>query len=64
VLARYREAGIGRQLVQEAVTRARSRFDRLRLRAEEKGPARLYESLGFRPCRGIADCTHVMEWYC
>ena len=62
VVARYRRAGIGRRLVEEAIARARDRFDRLRLRGEEEGPARLYESLGFRPCRGLPDCTHVMEW--
>lgn len=61
VLADRRGSGIGRRLVGEAVARARGRFDRLRLRAEEMGPARLYESLGFRPCRGVPDCTHIME---
>jgi GNAT superfamily N-acetyltransferase len=62
VLADYRGAGIGRRLVEEAISRARGRFESLRLRAEEQGPARLYESLGFCPCRDIPDCTHVMEW--
>jgi GNAT superfamily N-acetyltransferase len=61
VLADYRRGGIGRRLVELAISRARGRFESLRLRAEEEGPARLYESLGFRPCRGIPDCTHVME---
>jgi GNAT superfamily N-acetyltransferase len=61
VLARYRRAGIGRRLVEEAIVRARGRFDRLRLRGEEEGPARLYESLGFRPSQGFPDHTHVME---
>jgi GNAT superfamily N-acetyltransferase len=61
VLARHRGAGIGRRLVEEAIVLARGRFDRLRLRAEEEGPARLYESLGFRPCRCVPDCTHVIE---
>jgi GNAT superfamily N-acetyltransferase len=62
VLADYRRAGIGRCLVEKAVALARNRFDRLRLRAEEPGPARLYESLGFRPCRDIPNCTHILEW--
>ena len=62
VLADCRGAGIGRRLVAEAVARARVRFDCLRLRADDEGPARLYESLGFRPCRDIPDCTHIMEW--
>jgi GNAT superfamily N-acetyltransferase len=61
VLAAQRRAGIGRRLVEEAIARARGYFGRLRLRGEEEGPARLYESLGFRPCRGIPDCTHVMD---
>jgi GNAT superfamily N-acetyltransferase len=62
VLAGCRRARIGRRLVEEAIALAQGRFDRLRLRAEEDGPARLYESIGFRPRRGLPDCTHVMEW--
>jgi GNAT superfamily N-acetyltransferase len=62
VLAEYRGAGIGRRLVEEAIARARVRFDTLRLRGEEEGHARRYESLGSRRCTGIADCTHIMEW--
>jgi GNAT superfamily N-acetyltransferase len=61
VLADWRRLGLGRRLVLAAVAHARGRFDRLRLRAEEPGPARLYESLGFRPCRGVPSCTHRLE---
>lgn len=61
VLADCRRLGIARRLVAEAITLARGHFDRLRLRGEEEGPARLYESLGFVPCRGQADCTHILE---
>lgn len=61
VLAEFRRCGIGRRLVQEAVSRARGRFDRLRLRTEEAGPTRLYESLGFHPRQSIPDCTHIMD---
>jgi GNAT superfamily N-acetyltransferase len=62
VLARYRGHGIGRRLVAEAIGAAKGAFDRLRLRAEEAGPAHLYESLGFRPCVGIPSCTHILEF--
>jgi GNAT superfamily N-acetyltransferase len=61
VLADSRRHGIGRRLIAEAIAAARGHFDRLRLRAEEEGPARLYESLGFRPCPGVPDCTHIMD---
>jgi ribosomal protein S18 acetylase RimI-like enzyme len=61
VLAECRRSRIGRRLVEEAIARACSRFDILRLRAEEARAARLYESLGFRTCSGIATCTHVLE---
>ena len=62
ILAHCRRNGVGRRLVVEAIVRARGHFDRLRLRGEEEGPARLYESLGFRPCPDIPDCTHILEW--
>jgi GNAT superfamily N-acetyltransferase len=61
VLAGYRGRGIGRRLVGAAISAALGRFDRLRLRAEEPGPARLYESLGFLARSGIADCTHILD---
>ena len=61
VMADCRRAGIGRRLVDEAVDRARGYFDRLRLRADDPGPARLYESVGFRRSRGIPNCTHILE---
>jgi GNAT superfamily N-acetyltransferase len=60
VLAACRGTGIGRRLVEEAVARSHGIFDRLRLRADDPGPARLYESLGFRTCSGIPNCTHIM----
>jgi GNAT superfamily N-acetyltransferase len=61
VMAGCRRAGIGRRLVEEALERARGHFDRLRLRGDDPGPARLYESLGFRRSRGIPNCTHILE---
>jgi GNAT superfamily N-acetyltransferase len=62
VLADCRRNGVGRRLVQEAIARAQNHFERVRLSSEEAGPARLYESLGFRPCRGVPHCTHLLEW--
>ena len=61
VLAACRGRGTGRRLVERAIAASRGHFDRLRLRGEEEGPARLYESLGFRPCTGIPNCTHVLD---
>jgi GNAT superfamily N-acetyltransferase len=61
VLSEHRRHGLGRRLVEAAIALARGHFDRLRLRGEDAGPARLYESLGFRRCHGIPDCTHIME---
>jgi GNAT superfamily N-acetyltransferase len=61
VLAECRGRGAGRRLVEAAIAAARGRFDRLRLRGEEPGPARLYESLEFRPCPGIPNGTHLLE---
>jgi GNAT superfamily N-acetyltransferase len=62
VLAGHRKIGIGRRLVEEAITLARGCFAMLRLRGEEEGPARLYESLDFRPCQGVPNCTHILDW--
>jgi GNAT superfamily N-acetyltransferase len=61
VLAECRGQGIGRRLVGRAIAEARGHFHQLRLRGQEAGPARLYESLGFRPCAGMPDCTHILE---
>jgi uncharacterized damage-inducible protein DinB/GNAT superfamily N-acetyltransferase len=62
VLAEYRGRNIGRLLVHEAINLARSHFSSLRLRGEESGPARLYESLGFLACSGASSCTHILEF--
>jgi GNAT superfamily N-acetyltransferase len=61
VLAECRRRGIGRRLVERAIAAARGHFRRLRLRGEEVGPARLYESLGFRSCTEVPNCTHILD---
>jgi GNAT superfamily N-acetyltransferase len=61
VLAAFRGQGIGRRLVEQAIAAAQGQFHWIRLRGEEAGPARLYESLGFQPCAGIPNCTHILE---
>jgi len=48
-------------MVTAVIETARGRFDRLRLRTENAGAARVYEALGFRPSGGAVDYTHVME---
>ncbi len=62
VLADCRRNWVGRSLAENVVSLARVNFDKLRLRSPEAGPARLYESLGFLPCQGIPNCTHILEW--
>jgi GNAT superfamily N-acetyltransferase len=64
VRSAFRGRGIGQRLVAEIVESARGRFDCLRLRTANSGAARLYERLGFRPCAGVAHCTHVVNVEC
>jgi GNAT superfamily N-acetyltransferase len=61
VLAECRRRGLGRRLLQAVVAAARGHFRLLRLRTENEAAGRFYESLGFRACAGVADCTHVLE---
>jgi GNAT superfamily N-acetyltransferase len=60
VLAGYRRRGIGRQLVGQAVARARGRFECLRLRTDSEGAAWFYEALGFRRSDDPG-CTHTLD---
>lgn len=55
----WRNRGIGRALVSALVDEARKSFASVRLRAENPGAARLYESLGFVPIEN-PDATHIL----
>ena len=60
VLEAWRGRGVGAALVAAVIRAARGHFARLHLRAEEPGPARLYERHGFAPAGGVAGATHVL----
>jgi GNAT superfamily N-acetyltransferase len=55
----WRNKGIGRALVTALVDEARKHFRCVRLRAENTGAARLYESMGFAPIAS-PDATHIL----
>jgi GNAT superfamily N-acetyltransferase len=55
----WRNRGIGRALVTALVDEARTRFTCVRLRAENAGAARLYESMGFVPIES-PDASHML----
>jgi GNAT superfamily N-acetyltransferase len=57
----WRNRGIGRALVAALVDHARTHFSCVRLRAENAGAARLYESMGFVPIES-ADATHILAF--
>jgi GNAT superfamily N-acetyltransferase len=61
VLSAYRRRGIGRHLIRATIDAAQDSFSRLRLRTDNPEATRFYENLGFRPCLGQADCSHVLE---
>jgi GNAT superfamily N-acetyltransferase len=56
----WRGRGIGQELVTLLVERARGKFLRLRLRAENPAAARVYERIGFQPVTE-EDATHALE---
>jgi len=56
----FRRLGMGRQLMTHVIEAARGRFDSVRLRTSNPAAVRLYEALGFRPCVGAGDYTHVL----
>ncbi len=57
----WRNRGIGRALVTALVEEARIHFTCVRLRAENAGAARLYESMGFVPIAS-PDATHILHF--
>jgi len=61
ILSAFRRRGMGQQLVLRVIQAAHGRFDDLRLRTNNPAAARLYEALGFRPCDGDGNYTHVAK---
>jgi GNAT superfamily N-acetyltransferase len=59
VRSAWRNRGIGRALVNALIDQARTHFRCVRLRAENAGAARLYESMGFVPIAS-PDATHIL----
>jgi GNAT superfamily N-acetyltransferase len=55
----WRNKGIGRALMTTLVDEARKHFRCVRLRAENSGAARLYESMGFAPIAS-PHATHLL----
>ncbi len=61
VLSAFRRRGVGQQLVLRVIQAAHGRFDELRLRTDNPVAARLYETLGFKPCDDRGDYTHLAK---
>lgn len=59
VRSAWRNRGMGRALVTALVEEARNHFTCVRLRAENAGAARLYESMGFVPIDS-PDASHML----
>ncbi len=59
VRAAWRNRGVGRALMTALMDEARNHFTCVRLRAENEGAARLYESMGFVPIAS-PDATHIL----
>jgi GNAT superfamily N-acetyltransferase len=57
----WRNQGVGRALVAALVQAARRYFRCVRLRAENEGAARLYESMDFVPIAS-PDATHILHF--
>jgi GNAT superfamily N-acetyltransferase len=55
----WRNKGIGRALVTALVVQAQTHFRCVRLRAENAGAARLYESMGFSTIQS-PEATHIL----
>ncbi len=61
VRAAWRRQGIGALLVSTMLADARHTFQSVRLRADNPGAARLYESFGFEPCESPS-ATHTLDF--
>ncbi len=61
VATEHRRQGIGRRLVEAVIERARSHFDRLRLRTPDEPAARFYEALGFHRVMRANKVTHALD---
>jgi GNAT superfamily N-acetyltransferase len=59
VRSAWRSQGIGRALMTALIDQAGTHFRCVRLRAENTGAARLYESMGFAPIAS-PDATHIL----
>jgi GNAT superfamily N-acetyltransferase len=59
VRSAWRNQGIGRALMAALIDQAGTHFRCVRLRAENTGAARLYESVGFAPIAS-PDATHIL----
>jgi GNAT superfamily N-acetyltransferase len=59
VRSAWRNQGIGRALMTALIEQAGTHFRSVRLRAENAGAARLYESMGFAPIVS-PDATHIL----
>ena len=60
VIEPKRRRGVGRRLVQEAVSTARQRFRRIRVRTDTDAADAFYLALGFHRVEGEASATHVL----
>jgi GNAT superfamily N-acetyltransferase len=61
VIVDERRKGVGRELVQRVIEKARRHFLYLRLRASNEDFYRFYSALGFASVYGDKNCTHILD---